>query len=134
MIEEPRLILPSEEQCDNITKDSQLFPLTNLAPVIPEAPHDTPNPPSIPIHESIEYPTVYESPTLTEGNTKDIAIPGPAPVEPQIFRRSTREKKRSDYYVKWVKESLSVFFAHIFWIWIIGSIATYYLELAGTTV
>ena len=30
MIEEPRLILPSEEQCDNTTKEPQLCLLTNL--------------------------------------------------------------------------------------------------------
>ena len=51
MIEEPRLILPSEEQCDNTTKEPSLIPPNKPAPVIPEAPPDTPNPPSMQVHD-----------------------------------------------------------------------------------
>ena len=79
-IEEPLLILPSEKQCDNITKVPPVMPPTKPDSVIPEAPHDTPNPPLIPIRDVTEYPTVNVSPTLTQGTAKDIAIPGPAPV------------------------------------------------------
>ena len=100
MIEEPRLILPSEEQSDNTTKEPPVMLPNKPAPVIPEVQPDTPNTPSMPVHDSNAYPTAYESPTLTEGNAKEIVIPEPAPVEPPALRRSTQEKKRPDYYGK----------------------------------
>ena len=81
------------------------MPPNRPAPMIPEVQPDTPNTPSMPVHDSNAYPTAYESPTITEGNTKDIAIPEPAPTEPPTLRRSTREKKKPDYYGKWVQES-----------------------------
>ena len=40
------------------------MPPNKPAPVIPEAPPDTPNPPSMPFHDSTAYPTVMNHPLL----------------------------------------------------------------------
>ena len=113
MIEEPCLILPSEEQFDNTTKESPIMPPNKLAPVIPEAPPDTNNPPSMPVHDCTTYPTAYESPTLTEGNTKDIAIPEQAAEEPQTLKRSTRERQTRLLRKMGSRKLVSVLHPHI---------------------
>ena len=105
MVEEPRVISPMREHSDNTAKEPTFTPPDKPAPVIPEALPDTPKPPQMSIHDTTECPTGVESPTFTEGDAKDNVIPEPAPVEPPTLRRSTREKKRPDYYGQWVEET-----------------------------
>ena len=79
---------------------------TDISPAPTEtpkpAPTETPEPSQVPITDSFEKgPTDSQSPTIKDTGRKT-NIPEPPLGEPAP-RRSTREKKKTDFYGQWVE-------------------------------